>query len=122
MKLNHLNLPVQDVAAARTFFETYLQFTPADSKPNDTIAVLYGSDGFTLVLMNERLNEKGNNAYPDAFHAGFFLKDEAEVNSLYEMLKAGGIELGKAPQQIRKTYGFYFYMQSVLIEIAVEMK
>lgn len=121
MKLNHLNLTVKDVPAARSFFENYLDFTSADSKPNDTLSVLNGADGFLLVLMNERLNQQGNNAYPDAFHIGFYLKDEAAVISLFEKLKAGGITLEQEPQQIRKTFGFYFYMQNIFIEIAAEM-
>lgn len=121
MKLNHINLTVQDVPAARSFFEDYMEFTAADSKPNDTLSVLRGSDGFLLVLMNERLNQQGNNDYPNAFHIGFYLKDEAAVTSLYENLKAGGIILTQEPQQIRKTFGFYFYLQNIFIEIAAEI-
>jgi catechol 2,3-dioxygenase-like lactoylglutathione lyase family enzyme len=118
MKLNHVNLSVQDVPSARTFFEQYLKFTPADSKPNDSLAVLNGTDGFVLVLMNESLNRQGNTSYPDAFHVGFYLGNEAEVISLFEELQKGGITLEQAPQRIRKTFGFYFYLQNVLIEIA----
>jgi len=118
MKLNHLNLPVQDVTSARSFFEKHLNFTSIDVKPNETLSVLKGEDDFTLVLMNEKMNEHGNTAYPDAFHIGFFLKDAAEVDALYARLKEDGTNVGEAPQQIRKTYGFYFYMQKILIEIA----
>jgi len=38
-------------------------------------------DGFMFVLMNERLNQNGNNSYPDAFHIGFYLADEASVSN-----------------------------------------
>lgn len=121
MKLNHLNLTVKDVPAARTFFENYMQFTSTDSKPDDTLSILKGTDGFLLVLMNERLNQQGNNAYPNAFHIGFYLENETEVLALFENLKAGGITLPQQPQQIRKTFGFYFYLQNIFIEIAAEM-
>jgi catechol 2,3-dioxygenase-like lactoylglutathione lyase family enzyme len=118
MKLNHVNLSVQDVPAARSFFEQYMKFESADSKPNDSLAVLNGTDGFVLVLMNESMNKQGNTSYPDAFHVGFFLGNEAEVITLYDELQKGGITVGEAPQRIRKTFGFYFYLQNVLIEIA----
>jgi catechol 2,3-dioxygenase-like lactoylglutathione lyase family enzyme len=121
MKLNHLNLTVKDVPAARAFFVEYMQFTSTDSKPNDTLSVLKGNDGFLLVLMNERLNQQGNNAYPDSFHIGFYLNDEAEVLSLFDKLTAAGITSGQAPQMIRKTFGFYFYLQNILVEIAAEV-
>ncbi|SFD48957.1 Catechol 2,3-dioxygenase [Chitinophaga sp. CF118] len=121
MRLNHINLTVKDVPSARSFFETYMQFQSADSKPNDTLSVLNGPDGFVLVLMNERLNQQGNTSYPDAFHIGFYLKNEAEVLSLFEDLKKGGITLEQEPQRIRKTFGFYFHLQNILVEIAVEL-
>jgi catechol 2,3-dioxygenase-like lactoylglutathione lyase family enzyme len=118
MKLNHVNLSVRDVPSARSFFEQYMKFVPADSKPNDTLAVLNGTDGFVLVLMNESLNRQGNISYPDAFHVGFLLGEEAKVISLYEELQKGGITVEQEPQRIRKTFGFYFYLQNILIEIA----
>jgi len=118
MKLNHVNLSVQDVPSARSFFEQYMQFTAVDSKPNDTLSVLNGTDGFVLVLMNESLNRQGNTTYPDAFHVGFLLGEEGKVLSLYEELQKGGIAVEKEPQRMRKTFGFYFYLQNVLIEIA----
>jgi catechol 2,3-dioxygenase-like lactoylglutathione lyase family enzyme len=114
MKLNHLNLPVADVQNARAFFEKHLDFTCIDTRPNDVLSVLKGKEDFTLVLMNGKEN------YPEAFHIGFFLKNEEDVNALHTRLKEDGINLGQAPQQIRKTYGFYFHLQNVLVEIAAE--
>ncbi|HEY4198537.1 MAG TPA: VOC family protein [Mucilaginibacter sp.] len=121
MNLNHINLSVQDVPAARIFFETYFAFNAEDSKPNDTLSVLKGADGFVLVLMNERMNQNGNVNYPDAFHIGFFLDNEVEVISLYDRLKAGGVIVGQEPQKIRKTFGFYFHFQKIMIEIASQI-
>ncbi|MGF7080483.1 VOC family protein [Mucilaginibacter sp. UYCu711] len=118
MKLNHINLPVKDVAAARDFFETYFDFKPVDVKLNDTLSILKGGGGFTLVLMSEKLNQNGNHTYPDAFHIGFFQSTDEEVTATFERLKAGGIPLAQEPQLIRKTFGFYFRHQDILIEIA----
>lgn len=116
MTINHLNLSVQDVPAASEFFQTYLGFQSADSKPNDTLAVLTNQD-FILVLMHQRLNEKGNVTYPDTFHFGCYLPDQAAVQDTYTRLLEGGITLTQAPQQIRKTFGFYFHYQGIMIEI-----
>ncbi len=120
MKLNHINLPVKDVTAARAFFETYFDFRSVDVKLNDTLSVLKGTDGFTLVIMSEKLNQNGNSVYPDAFHVGFFLETNTDVIAMFDRLKAGGITLTQEPQLIRKTFGFYFHYQGILIEIATE--
>jgi catechol 2,3-dioxygenase-like lactoylglutathione lyase family enzyme len=117
MKLNHINLTVQDVPMASTFFQTYFEFKPADSKPNDSLSVLTGTDGFILVLMHERLNQNGSTTYPDAFHIGFYLDHEEAVLAKFQELKTGGINLPQEPQRIRKTFGFYFNLQNIMIEI-----
>lgn len=117
MNLNHINLSIPDVASARSFFETHLGFQCTDTRPNDSLSVLTGADGFILVLMNEQFNQNGNNAYPDSFHIGFYLKDKEEVISRFELLKAAGIPLDQEPQQIRKVFGFYHKHQNILIEI-----
>ncbi|MHA4812338.1 VOC family protein [Flavitalea flava] len=122
MNLNHLNLSVKDVPSTRTFFETHLDFICADTKPNDTLSVLTGPDGFILVLMNQRLNEKGNHGYPDAFHIGFYLPGEAEVREMYGRLKIAGITLEQEPQRMRKNFGFYFHTDVLLIEITCIVK
>lgn len=119
MKLNHLNLPVANVPTAREFFQTYFGFESVDAKLNETLSVMQNDDRFTLVLMNNNLNENGNSTYPDAFHFGFFLDDEEQVNAMYNRLKDGGVELPQEPQRVRRTYGFYFKHQAVLIEVAV---
>lgn len=118
MKLNHINLPVHDVSAAREFFETYFEFESADVKLNDTLSILKSTDGFILVLMSEELNDNGNYTYPGAFHIGFFQQTDEEVKAFYHRLKNGSVEVGQKPRLIRKTFGFYFHYQGVLIEIA----
>lgn len=122
MTLNHLNLSVTDVPSVRSFFEKYFGFVCTDSKLNDTLSVLSGTDGFILVIMDQRMNEKGNNSYPDAFHIGFYLPDEAAVKDIYQSLQQGGIILQQAPQPIRKTYGFYFHYNTIMIEVACTIK
>ena len=122
MKLNHINLPVQDVPAATLFFETHFGFKSENSIVNDTISILRGDDDFVLVLMHNKLNQNGNSTYPDAFHIGFLQETNENVNSVYKRLKDAGIEVGDEPQRIRKTFGFYFKHQDILIEISTDVK
>ncbi|MGN7824762.1 VOC family protein [Chitinophaga varians] len=122
MTLNHLNLTVSDVAHASHFFQTYLGFKPADMPPNDALAVLNGPDGFILVLMHDRFNESGQCAYPDAFHIGFYLPDQAAVHQTWQQLHDGGIPLTESPRRIRKTFGFYFRYDNIMIEITTASK
>src|SRR5258708_5215391 len=89
-----------------------------DVKLNDTLSVLTGENGFVLVLMSEHLNQNGNHSYPDAFHIGFYLDNETEVISMFHKLQDGGIDVTQQPQKIRKTFGFYFTFQNILIEIS----
>lgn len=117
MTINHLNFTVTNVDATARFFETYFDFRRLDKKPNDTLSILDNTDGFILVLMSENMNESGNTSYPDVFHAGFLLDNMQQVITLHNKLKAGGITLDQEPQHMRKSFGFYFNIDKIMIEI-----
>jgi catechol 2,3-dioxygenase-like lactoylglutathione lyase family enzyme len=117
MKLNHLNLTVTNVAAAKALFVQHFGFTYTEAKGSDMLAVLYGSDGFILTLMSDTFNKTGILDYPAAFHFGFILPKAEEVTALYESLKAGGIAIEKEPAAIRNSFGFYFHFDRLMIEI-----
>lgn len=117
MTINHLNLPVSNVTAAITFFESYFDFKCIQTKGDNMIAVLKNAADFTLVLMSAHMNRNGNNTYPDAFHVGFMLGNIGLVNETYLKLKTGGIQLDREPQKIRDSFGFYFYFDNLFIEV-----
>ncbi|ASZ09944.1 VOC family protein [Chitinophaga pendula] len=117
MTINHLNFTVTNVDAAARFFETYFEFRRLDKKPNDSLSILDNADGFLLVLMSEKMNENGNTGYPDVFHAGFMLDSMQQVIDLHNNLKAGGITLDQEPQRMRKSFGFYFNIDKIMIEV-----
>ena len=117
MRLNHLNLPVQDVGRALAFFETFFGFKCIEIKGDALVAILHGTDGFLLVLMSAAMAKDGSSAYPDAFHIGFMLDDADAIEALYQQLLAGGIVVGRAPAKIRGSFGFYFYFETILIEV-----
>lgn len=114
MKLNHLNLVVQNVAKAVTFFETYFNFKCTAVKGDHVIAILTGADGFTLVIMPPA---DGTADYPKAFHIGFMQDTPEAVNALYEKLKSGGVQLEQEPRKIRDSFGFYFHFDTLMIEV-----
>ena len=102
MKLNHVNLTVSDVAAARQFLEKYfgLQSSTnphtgeslAGDNENRNFAVLFDDAGLVLTLMK---SPKGAPVeYPATFHIGFIQPSEERVNEINRRLKEGGIECG----------------------------
>lgn len=115
MKLNHINLVVNNVAEAIHFFETYFGFKCVEIKGDNIIAILINEDDFTLVVSKAK---DGNATYPESFHIGFLQRDAEEVNKVYRQLKTAGLVGEKEPRTIRDSYGFYFNFENILIEIA----
>lgn len=113
MKLNHINLVVADVEKATTFFETYFGFKCIEAKGDHIISILKSSDNFTLVLMSEK---HGPIVYPKDFHIGFMQETTEVVDAINKQLNDGGIRVG-APRKIRDSYGFYFYFDTLFIEV-----
>lgn len=120
MKLNHLNLCVDDLLEARHFFETFFDFQFLEQK-GKALVVMSDESGFILVLSDPKAF-KGNKdvTYPVAFHIGFLVETTNEVDKSYNRLVAGGIEIDKAPYVMRgSSYGFYFTMfNGLLIEVS----
>lgn len=114
MKLNHINLVVNNVAEAVHFFETYFNFKCIEIKGDNIIAILTNEDDFTLVISKA----KGGDAhYPENFHIGFLQRSEEEVNQLYRKLKTSGLVGEQEPRKIRDSFGFYFNFENIMIEV-----
>ena len=121
MRLNHINLPVDDVAEARAFFETWFDFTCAEVKGDGLIAVMHGQGGFVLVLMSTKFNSEPAQTYPSAFHIGFLLPTRKEVEQKHAALTQGGVALGPTPKNMRGVFGFYFTAPgNILIEVSTD--
>ncbi|SDT48223.1 Catechol 2,3-dioxygenase [Paenibacillaceae bacterium GAS479] len=102
MKLNHLNLTVTDVAAARDFLQTYFGLTVGGERGN-TFAAMFDEDGLVLTLM------KGTQvSYPKTFHIGFIQESEEKVNEINRRLKEDGFDV--APPQ--RSHGWTFYVNA----------
>lgn len=117
MRLNHLDLAVPDIAAAREFFETHLGFIHQQTLGQDGLSILRDDGGLVLVL--SRLQKRGAQAYPDGFHIGFHLESEAAVQELYERMTGAGVEIPAPPSVQRGALGFYFTAPGeILVEVA----
>lgn len=119
MRLNHVNLVVDDLDEARDFFRGSFGFEPVDRK-GEAVAVMTDGQGFTLVLSNARaFGGEVPVRYPDGFHVGFILETQEEVDRTHERLAAAGADTGRAPRRMRDSYGFYFEaLNGILFEIS----
>ncbi len=86
--LNHVDLPVADVPATASFFESHFGFRPVMRRP-DGLTVLLGDDGFALTLSPLVDGCDGN--WPAGFHVGFNLRDEGDFHALQARLRDGAI-------------------------------
>ncbi|MDJ1480913.1 VOC family protein [Cytophagaceae bacterium YF14B1] len=118
MKLNHINLVVTDIPKTIRLFENQLGFTCIQNR-KDAIAVLTNTEEFALVLWSSKLNKEATVHYPENFHIGFYQPDKEAVLTVYQNLKAENVTFESEPKNIRNTFGFYFYFDSLLIEISV---
>ncbi|MBB4837675.1 catechol 2,3-dioxygenase-like lactoylglutathione lyase family enzyme [Sphingomonas kyeonggiensis] len=116
MRLNHLDLPVPDIAEARAFFERWLGFRHVQTLGDNGLSILV--DGAGLVLVLSRLQRGGAQRFPEGFHIGFHLADEAAVTALHAGLAAEGLA-GDPPVHQRGAFAFYFIAPGkILVEIA----
>lgn len=104
MNLNHVNLPVADVAATRDFFEKHFGFHRS-AEPTDDNVVLADDAGLVLTISNfDRASEI---TYPKWFHIGFMQGSDDKVDDVYDRLKKAGIALDK-PKNMHGSHTFYF--------------
>lgn len=102
MILNHLNLTVTDVPAAKAFLEKYFGMKSGGER-GDSFAALFDDGGMVLTLM------KGAQvAYPKTFHIGFAQESEEKVNEINRRLKDDGFDVD--PPQ--RSHGWTFYVKA----------
>lgn len=97
MQLNHLDLQVSDVYAARAFFETHFGLECMYQRGPD-IAFFRSDTGFSFGVSNLR-GQTSPPIYPPDFHIGFILGEASEVEATYERLIRAGVEVQSAPRE-----------------------
>lgn len=99
VKLNHINLTVTDVNAAREFLEKYF-YLQTESINSNSFAVMTDDNGLLLALMKDtRAN------YPKSFHIGFFQESNERVNEINQRLKDDGFDV--KPPKMAHRWTFY---------------
>lgn len=112
MILNHLNLTVTDVPAARRFLETYFglqahtnPYTGEATRAGDhaSFAVLFDDRGMVVTLMKGRTAD-----YPTTFHIGFMQPTDDAVDVLHGRLAADGF----AADPPARSHAYTFYVKA----------
>jgi catechol 2,3-dioxygenase-like lactoylglutathione lyase family enzyme len=121
MRLNHLDLHVPDVAATRDFFRDHLGFTEIETRGTNGLAILHDDAGLELVI-SRPIEKLGGGDTPTAgvntYHIGFMQPSRAQVDDLFERLRAAGAEIWTEPQAMRGGWLFYCFAPGrILIEI-----
>jgi catechol 2,3-dioxygenase-like lactoylglutathione lyase family enzyme len=116
MRLNHLDLPVPDVAEARAFFERWFGFRHERTLGQDGLSVMSDESGLVLVL--SRRQRRGAQEFPGGFHIGFHQPTAEAVQNLYQQLAEAGLA-AEPPKEQHGAFCFYLLAPGgVLVEIA----
>jgi catechol-2,3-dioxygenase len=105
MKLNHLNLTVTDVSAARGFLEKH--FGLQGMGGNNNLALLSDDHGMVLTLTSMKVGNEKEVRYPATFHIGFGQESEERVNEINRRLKEDGFDV-PSPSRQHGAWTFYF--------------
>lgn len=101
MKLNHLNLTVNDVRQTSDFLEKYFGLH-SFGEANEQISLLKDDNDMMITLL------KGSQiSYPSTFHIGFVQPSEAKVNQIHQQLVDDGFDI-KPPRHFHGSWTFYF--------------
>ena len=103
MKLNHINLTVTDVQAAKKVLETYFEMKSYEGGSKNFEA-LYDDSGMVLTLMTAGHAKEVK--YPATFHIGFGQESEEKVNEINQRLKDDGFDV--QPPERHHAWTFYF--------------
>lgn len=90
MTLNHIDLQVSNVSAARAFFETHFGLRCLFQR-REELALLEDDAGLSFGVSN--LFGSAPPVYPPDFHIGFILDTEAEVRDVHQRLVDAGVPI-----------------------------
>jgi len=90
MNLNHIDLQVSNVSAAREFFETHFGLRCTFQR-REQLAIMEDDAGLAVGLSN--LFASAPPVYPPDFHIGFILTSESEVRAVHARLQAAGVTI-----------------------------
>jgi catechol 2,3-dioxygenase-like lactoylglutathione lyase family enzyme len=106
MKLNHINLPVRDVAATRDFFTKYFGLVTQMEVGKNFLALLIDDLGLVLNLSHFDKTNTAEVVYHKDFHVGLFVETVERVDEMYAAMAADGITTAP-PERREGRYGYY---------------
>lgn len=106
MKLNHINLPVHDVAAARDFMAKYFGLVTVMEVGKNFLAMQQDDVGLVLNISHFDKSSTAEVEYHKDFHVGFFVESPEEVDRVYARFTADAIAV-EPPRRREGRYGFY---------------
>ena len=104
MKLNHLNLTVDDVQAAEAFLEKHFGLRPYGGGQKN-FDVLFDDDDLVLTLIG--VGRSKQVSYPKTFHIGFIQPTESDVDEINRRIREDGYEI-EPPSRQHGAWTFYF--------------
>ncbi len=105
MKLNHINLPVVDVALSQQFYAKYFGMKTTLELARNTMVMMDDGEGMVLNISN--FQKATEIKYPEDFHVGFYYPTTEEVDQLHAQMVADGLE-AEPPKKQPGRYGFYY--------------
>lgn len=116
MNLNHLDLPVPDVAQTKAFLERFFDFKETYTR-EDGLTVLRDEDGFALTLSPLREDQAVH--YPDGFHIGFNVDSEDDLFETHRKMVSAGVAIVRPMGDLNGATTFHCHAPGpVLIEVA----
>lgn len=116
MKLNHLDLFVHDVPATLAWFQRWFGLTLRTKPDAPTFGILTDGHGFVLVVQRAAEGER----YPDGFHLGFLVPDEAEVRALQARARAEGVAVSDVLDEPRGTLTYFTAPDGYRVEVSCQ--
>jgi lactoylglutathione lyase len=104
MKLNHINLTVDDVPAAHAFLAKHFGLR-AIGKAKKNFGVLFDDDDLVLTLIG--VGRRNEVSYPETFHIGFIQATDADVDEVNRRLRDDGFDV-EPPSHQHGAWTFYF--------------
>jgi catechol 2,3-dioxygenase-like lactoylglutathione lyase family enzyme len=106
MNLNHINLPVRDVAVSRDFFATYFGMVTT-LEVGDNFLVMMQDEGSMVLNLSHFDNDFSTEiAYPKDFHIGFYVETNDDVDRIHAQMSADGL-VADPPKRREGRYSFY---------------
>ena len=118
MKLNHLDLQVQDVARTTAFFERYFGLRVQSNPSSPALVILTDEAGFVLVLQRSPQPRP----YPEGFHLGFLLDEVADVRALHERALHDGIPVSDVIVNGRGTMIYLTAPEGYFVEVSCQRR